>query len=280
MLDIDNTLTADRSQELPDEVAAWLDTMRKAGVRLTIVSNGPEKRVRPFAQKLGLAYLYRSAKPLPFALMAAQHRMGVKHRQMAMVGDQLYADRMAGRPVRHPRPDGHPPRPGPGRAGHPQAQVGKKTLAGILRPGREDPVSDDWNIRFGTAGTSDSFAAQGYKTSLEVPEYTAKMGLNAFEYQCGRGVRLGLDKAAKMAALAAEKDILFSVHAPLLYQHVQPGRGQAAEQHPVPAAERGGVPGAGRKTHHLPFRQLRQAEPGSRAGKGAGHHAPCRGSAG
>ena len=75
-------------------------------------------------------------------------------------------------------------------------------------------MSDDWKIRFGTAGTSDSFAAQGYKTSLEVPEYTAKMGLNAFEYQCGRGVRLGLDKAAKMVALAAPKDILFSVHAP------------------------------------------------------------------
>ena len=80
VLDIDNTLTADRSQELPEDVAVWLDTMRRAGVRLTIVSNGAEKRVRPFAQKLGLAYLYRSAKPLPFALMAAQHRMGVKPR--------------------------------------------------------------------------------------------------------------------------------------------------------------------------------------------------------
>lgn len=56
-------------------------------------------------------------------------------------------------------------------------------------------MSEVWNIRFGTAGTSDSFAAQGYKSSLDVPEYTAKMGLNAFEYQCGRGVRLGLEKA-------------------------------------------------------------------------------------
>ena len=84
VLDIDNTLTADRSQELSDEVAG-----------LTIVSNGAEKRVRPFAEKLGLAYLYRSAKPLPFALMAARRRMGVKRKQMAMVGDQLYADRMA-----------------------------------------------------------------------------------------------------------------------------------------------------------------------------------------
>ena len=47
------------------------------------------------------------------------------------------------------------------------------------------------SIRFGTAGTSESFKAMGYKDSLDVPEYTAKFGLNAFEYQCGRGVRLG-----------------------------------------------------------------------------------------
>ena len=95
VLDIDNTLTADRSQELPDEVAQWLADLRAAGIGLTIVSNGAEKRVRPFAEKLGLAYLYRSAKPLPFALMVARRRMGVKRCEMAMVGDQLYADRMA-----------------------------------------------------------------------------------------------------------------------------------------------------------------------------------------
>jgi len=135
VLDIDNTLTADRSQELPEEVAAWLDTMRKAGVKLTIVSNGAEKRVRPFAEKLGLAYLYRAAKPLPFALMVAQHRMGVKHRQMAMVRPALCRPHGGGA-VRHPRADGHPPRAGLGRTGHPQAQVGKETLAEVLRPGR------------------------------------------------------------------------------------------------------------------------------------------------
>ena len=90
VLDIDNTLTADRSQELPEEVAQWLAEMRNAGIGLTIVSNGAEKRVRPFAEKLGLAYLYRSAKPLPFALMVARRRMGVRRREMVMVGDQLY----------------------------------------------------------------------------------------------------------------------------------------------------------------------------------------------
>ena len=69
-------------------------------------------------------------------------------------------------------------------------------------------------IRFGPAGMGDSFTAQGYKTSLDIPAYTAGMGLNAFEYQCGHGVRLGEDKARQMAALAAEKGIVFSVHAP------------------------------------------------------------------
>ena len=95
VLDIDNTLTADRSQDLPDEVAGWLAQMKAAGVGLTIVSNGAEKRVRPFARKLGLAYLYRSAKPLPLALIVARLRMGVKRRVMAMVGDQPYAAQMA-----------------------------------------------------------------------------------------------------------------------------------------------------------------------------------------
>ena len=74
-------------------------------------------------------------------------------------------------------------------------------------------------MKLGTSGSAlqapaTALPPKGYKSSLDVPEYTAQMGLNAFEYQCGRGVRLGLDKAARMAALAAERDILFSVHAP------------------------------------------------------------------
>ena len=72
----------------------------------------------------------------------------------------------------------------------------------------------EWKIRFGTAGTSDSFTVMGYKNSLDIPAYTEKMGLDTFEYQCGHGVRLGLDKARQMADDAAARGILFSVHAP------------------------------------------------------------------
>ena len=70
------------------------------------------------------------------------------------------------------------------------------------------------SIRFGTAGISDSFDAMGFKNSLDIPAYIERFQLHAFEYQCGRGVRLGLDKAAEMARRAEKPDILFSVHAP------------------------------------------------------------------
>ncbi len=68
--------------------------------------------------------------------------------------------------------------------------------------------------RFGPAGNSLSFAAMGYKSSLQVPEYLEKMGLDHFEYQCGRGVNIGAEKAHDLGVLAANKGITLSLHAP------------------------------------------------------------------
>lgn len=68
--------------------------------------------------------------------------------------------------------------------------------------------------KFGPAGNSESFTAMGYKQSLDIPEYVEKMGLDAFEYQCGRGVNIGTDKAEKLGVLAKEKNISLSLHAP------------------------------------------------------------------
>lgn len=68
--------------------------------------------------------------------------------------------------------------------------------------------------KFGPAGNSESFTKMGYKHSLHIPEYVEKMGLDAFEYQCGRGVNIGTEKAAELGALAKEKGIALSLHAP------------------------------------------------------------------
>lgn len=68
--------------------------------------------------------------------------------------------------------------------------------------------------KFGPAGNSESFSRMGYKHSLQVPEYIVKMGLDTFEYQCGRGVNIGLEKAAQLGKIAAEHGISLSLHAP------------------------------------------------------------------
>ncbi len=68
--------------------------------------------------------------------------------------------------------------------------------------------------KFGPAGTPESFLRMGYKGSLDIPEYIKRMGLDAFEYQCGRGVNVSEDKAREFGRLAAEKGIALSLHAP------------------------------------------------------------------
>jgi len=69
-------------------------------------------------------------------------------------------------------------------------------------------------VYFGPAGNSDSFAAEGHKSVLEVPMWLSGRGLNAFEYQCGRGVNIGREKAEQFGVLAREYGIRLSIHAP------------------------------------------------------------------
>ena len=70
------------------------------------------------------------------------------------------------------------------------------------------------SCKFGPAGNSISFTKMGYKSSLQVPEYLTVMGLDAFEYQCGRGVNIGTGKATELGIIAKEKGITLSLHAP------------------------------------------------------------------
>ena len=50
-------------------------------------------------------------------------------------------------------------------------------------------------IYFGTAGIPERFYEQGGKSSLQVPKWLKEQGLNAFEYQCGKGVRISAEFA-------------------------------------------------------------------------------------
>lgn len=69
-------------------------------------------------------------------------------------------------------------------------------------------------IKFGPAGNAQSFAEAGFKATVDAPRWLHEMELNAYEYQCGRGVNLGEETAHKIAAQAALHDIAMSLHAP------------------------------------------------------------------
>ena len=62
-------------------------------------------------------------------------------------------------------------------------------------------------IKFGPAGNSDSFYAQGYKSTWQAPKWLKEMGLNAYEYSFGRGVNLSDEGAEKVRAEAEKHGI-------------------------------------------------------------------------
>lgn len=92
LLDVDNTLTRYKSQELDPAVAAWLAQMQQEGFALTIVSNGLPGRVRPFAQKVGLRCIAFACKPSPLGYIRGARRLGLKRRECAIIGDQMFTD--------------------------------------------------------------------------------------------------------------------------------------------------------------------------------------------
>lgn len=68
--------------------------------------------------------------------------------------------------------------------------------------------------KFGPAGNCQAFYDAGYKSTSQAPAWLKEIGLDAYEYQCGQGVR-GSDEAfAKVGEAARASGISLSLHAP------------------------------------------------------------------
>ena len=68
------------------------------------------------------------------------------------------------------------------------------------------------SIKFGPAGNSISFTEMGYKKTNDVPIYLKEFGLNAFEYQCGRGVKISDTAAQSFGKISAENKEKVDLH--------------------------------------------------------------------
>lgn len=96
ILDVDNTLSTHHGMTLVDGLEEWIAEMEKSGIKLIILSNSKERRVKPFAEKIGLDYGSLGCKPLPFGYMKVRRRLGLKRKEIATVGDQMFTDVMGG----------------------------------------------------------------------------------------------------------------------------------------------------------------------------------------
>ena len=92
LLDVDNTLAPHGSQIPFFGTVEWTRRMRKAGIKIIIMSNNFKKRVAPFAAKFGLPFISCSLKPLPSTYLRAVARLGVKRGDAVAVGDQIFTD--------------------------------------------------------------------------------------------------------------------------------------------------------------------------------------------
>lgn len=67
---------------------------------------------------------------------------------------------------------------------------------------------------FGPGGNSESFYAAGYKATVEAPEFLAKMGLGAYEFEAGNGLRVSEETLLKIGEAARARNIELSLHTP------------------------------------------------------------------
>ena len=98
LLDVDNTLSiAHANKTLREGVLEWLEEMKKGGISLMILSNAKQNRAKLFANSIGLGVVGLAAKPLPFGYIKAAKMLKTKHKNTAIVGDQVFTDVLGGK---------------------------------------------------------------------------------------------------------------------------------------------------------------------------------------
>jgi HAD superfamily phosphatase (TIGR01668 family) len=97
LLDLDGTLKNFRAQEIPGCVVDWIQKLRAEHIRLCLLSNGKTRRIERFARRLDIPFVAKAYKPLPFGCRRALRLLGLDRSRAAVVGDQVFADVLAGR---------------------------------------------------------------------------------------------------------------------------------------------------------------------------------------
>ena len=67
---------------------------------------------------------------------------------------------------------------------------------------------------FGPGGNGDLFYAEGGKSTIQAPGWVKRYGLDAYEFEAGRGIGASEDTLRKIGEKAREHGVLMSLHTP------------------------------------------------------------------
>ena len=95
LTDLDNTLVSYKDDFVNDKLVAWLRTREQEGFEVMIISNNSsQKRVKDFADKLGIPYVAKAMKPLKGGFKKVLKLASRKYtpNEIVALGDQLMTD--------------------------------------------------------------------------------------------------------------------------------------------------------------------------------------------
>lgn len=115
VLDVDRTLLPRRQAKLPASALRWLQQARQQ-VPIHLFSNNPSRqRIGAVAAQLDLPYTISAGKPRRSALRRVLAELNLPHQEVALIGDRLFTDVIAGNRlglftvlVKPIDPQGHP----------------------------------------------------------------------------------------------------------------------------------------------------------------------------
>jgi HAD superfamily phosphatase (TIGR01668 family) len=97
LLDVDCTLKDHGATVFPEPIKAWTQELRAGGARLCLLSNGRAGRIGGLAAQLDVPFVARAFKPFPRGCHAGLDKLGLPPACVGVVGDQIFADILAGR---------------------------------------------------------------------------------------------------------------------------------------------------------------------------------------
>ncbi|MBW4650656.1 MAG: YqeG family HAD IIIA-type phosphatase [Kastovskya adunca ATA6-11-RM4] len=96
ILDVDETLVPMRSKEVSAELAQWVEQIRQVADLWLVSNNLSESRISSIARGLDLPFILGARKPSRRKLRQAAAAMNLEIEHVAMVGDRLFTDVLAG----------------------------------------------------------------------------------------------------------------------------------------------------------------------------------------